>query len=175
MKCPHCGGLIISEPGIGGQPDRLKCVMCGRDPEAVGRQQMAIGNMGKSCAYPIPPEKEGDDDMKNPKVTRDEKGNVIVPEGFVYQPEYKRNGIVIPEHFRKWGYKKKSAGGRQAAAGRDYKTEYKRRKNNNAVGNADMRSLQSPITKATPEEIIKALRKGVAQEMIEDLRKKYEL
>ena len=151
MKCPTCGGLIVSEPGICGEPDRLKCALCGRDPD-------------KAKAISKPPLHEGDDDMASPEVKRDEKG--------------KENGAVIPGHFRKYGYKKKKTHTKPATGERDYKAEYHRRTNKGTAVMPAKKNPENPghpITTATPEEIIKALRKGVAAEMIQKIAREYNL
>jgi hypothetical protein len=174
MKCPTCGGLIVSEPGICGEPDRRKCTMCGRDPNKPKNDLPSIPSLSRRENKG---EVEGDDDMASPEIKRDEEGKVIVPEGYIYQPEHKKkNGTVISGRLRRYGYKKRKIQTKPAPTGRNHKDEYQRRKIKDISERPAKKNPKNPghpITTATPEEIIKALRKGVAQEIIRAIQEKF--
>jgi hypothetical protein len=129
-----------------------------------------------------------------PKIERDKDGNVIIPEGFIYQPEItNKRGKVVKEYLRKYGYGKKKT----VNTGRDYKAERKRRKERkealkrdtshiskeghfpifNLSKKTEMRKIGKcpQITKASPAEIIVALRKGMAQEIVDMIIERFEL
>ena len=139
---------------------------CGREPKA-----------------PQPTGGKGEDEkMKDMPVKRDEKGNVIVPKGFIYQPEVRDadGKIKAKEYYRRHGYKKKK---REPIPPEKPKRKYIRRpwyatgSSRRAIRqqNPEPDPIMNPVTKATPAEILIALRKGMAAEIVEMIKEKYDL
>jgi len=141
MKCPHCGGSLLFEPGLFNDEPALKCMACGR--------RVFMDEQKRRCLkckkeYPLTAEyfhRMGD--------------------GFVYYCKPCRSKMQK-------GYKRKSKVSSVVPVPN---------KNRRFVQPV-RKPIDSPrnlVTRATPEEIIAALRKGVAEEIIQTVRERFGL
>ncbi len=149
MNCPHCSGLIIQDRGICGVPDRLKCALCGRDPNKVrGGNDMEEKKTCIKCGKELP------------KTEEYFRKNSSTKDGFEGQCKECRK-----KYFADY------------RAGKRVNQTSKKKTKISARRMAPERSNPSPfpvpIGHASPEAIVKALRTGVAVEMIQKIGLEY--
>ncbi len=153
MKCQHCGGSMIYDPRNYPDEPSLKCMSCGREP------------------------KEGGGKMAEEKQTCIKCGNEYPATiEFFNACSAKKNGLDS----RCKTCMKKYNSDRRAVQGKMKPSNGRKKKSTVAlherISPATLRTPQpTPITRATPEEIIAALRKGVAEEIIQTVRERFGL
>jgi hypothetical protein len=153
MKCPTCGGLIVEDQW---DLTKRKCILCGRDP----------------------------DKLKNPDCDKEKKMEEKIKlcerchQPFPATNEYFSKNKAASDGLE---YSCKDCKKKAQQGYRDKKTKSRKSTSRDFFPHA-LKSVKSdplhkshndPITTATPEEIIKALRKGVAAEIVKMIQEAF--
>ena len=156
MKCDRCGGLIVDDQY---EPGKRKCFNCGRrvkDPRET-KERMDMETTKKVCSKCL---------KELPLTTEFFNKNANNKDGFEGKCKNCRQKYF--EDYR--AGKRIRAGASKPAAKKDpvSKRPYRRR---------DLKKVDppEPLTKASPAEILIALRKGMAAEIVEMINEKYDL
>jgi hypothetical protein len=149
MKCRHCGGTLIFDEGCFPHGPEWKCSMCGRRPQG-GKVMAEEKKTCIKCSGEFPKDEEH---FQRSKVTKD---------GFEGQCRDCRKKYFEDYRKKKRGAAPKKAGG-----------NWGRRIIHHRNQNVDPPAI--PTTRATPAEILIALRRGMAEEIIAMIQERYDL
>jgi len=162
MRCEHCGGLIVDDQW---EPGKLKCSMCGRRPIEASRRAGVLS------------EPEAGPEGRKTMVTNESK-RCTKCGGEKLLGEFSKNRST-PDGLERWckdckgkqqqDYRDKHKGGGNGKKGLPRK--YRRKTENTKDINRSVR--KEPLTTASPEAIIAALRKGVAREIIQIIEERF--
>ena len=159
MKCEHCGGAIIVDPGCYPEGPTKKCMNCGREPKEkkiMETEKRCVSNAQKRSLRPRSSLEGAKLQRTASKVNARSAGRNILR-------------IIAPEKGREQNQTNppgQSALGRRPAADSKPKRKYIRQ--SNPVASA-------PVISASPAEIVIALRKGMAAEIVAMIKEKFEL
>ena len=147
MKCEYCGGTIIFKPGNSVEPDRAVCMACGREPKEKEKKMDEKTKKCTKCKKDLPATNE----FFHTNSLRSDGFETKCKKCKKCRNEYQRN---LREH---------TGGGN----GRKRRIIHHRNKKSDPP--------VIPTTKATPAEILIALRRGMAQEIVDIIKEKYDL